>query len=170
MTTAEEESSSMTEALVKRRRPVPSVSAHAGRVVSDDPFIRWLRSQPVPRELMFDILQASSKYDRASLMADAHAAHIRALRRGRRSNAQSSRSRRWSRGVSTDVAVGAATVVAEEADPWSADPWSRRVPTVVVEAERFESLLEQVRELRRCVDEFTRVRERADGNGRARAD
>jgi hypothetical protein len=160
----------MIEALLKRPRRVPSESAHAGRALRDDPFTRWLLSQPVPRELMFDILRASSKYDRASLVADAHAAHVRGLRRGRRSDAQRSRSRHsWCR-VSTDVATDAATVLAAAPDPWSADPWSRRVPTVVVEAERFESLLEQVRELRLLADELTGVTERFQANGRADVD
>jgi hypothetical protein len=57
-----------------------------------------------------------------------------------------------------------------DADAWSADPWSRRVPTVVVEAEQFQSLLEQVRELRRLAEELTGVRERLQEKGRARVD
>ena len=160
----------MIEALLKRPRHVPSELARARRAVPDGPFTRWLLSQPVPRELMFDILRASSKYDRASLVADAHAAHIRALRRhGRRSDAQmfSGSRHSWSGRVSTDVAVNAPTVVAANADPWSADPWSRRVPTVVVDAEQFQSLLEQVRELRRLANELTRLEERVDANGHA---
>jgi hypothetical protein len=58
-------------------------------------------------------------------------------------------------------------VVAADPDR-SADPWSRRVPTVVVNAEQFQSLLEQMRELRGLADELTGVSERLDANGRAR--
>lgn len=159
----------MIEALLKRPRRVPSRSSHARLAVRDDPFSRWLLSQPVPRELVFDILRASLKYDRVSLVADAHAAHIRALRGGRRSDAQISGSRHsWSRRIST-VDADAPRVVAD-ADAWSADPWSRRVPTVVVEAEQFQSLLEQVRELRGLAEELTGVRERLQEKGRARVD
>ncbi len=134
----------MIDALMKRTTQVSSGSAHARGGVKHDSFIRWLRSRPVPRELLIDMLRASSKYDRASPVADAHAAHIRALRRrGRRSAAQNSQSIR---------------------------PPRRRVPTVVVDAEQFESLLEQVRDLRRLADEVTRVRERLDANDRALVD
>jgi hypothetical protein len=44
------------------------------------------------------------------------------------------------------------------------------VPTVVVDADEFQSLLEQVRDLHRLSDEVTRVKESLDENERPRSD
>ena len=141
----------MMDALLKRGTQAPKRSARARRTEKPDPFIGWLVSQPLSRELLIDILRAPSKYDRASkydgasLVADAHATHIRALRRlGRDSVARSTRTtQESSRRLPTTVAL-------------DADPWSRRVPPVVtVEVEQFQSLLEQVEELCRLSDEVT---------------
>jgi hypothetical protein len=154
----------MIDAASRRTTRVPSERAHARRAVRDDPFIRWILSRPVVRELLIDILRADATYDRTSLVANAHAAHIRALvRRGGRGEQNSRSTSQSSRRVPT--------AVAREAEEFqAADPWSRRVPTVVVDADEFQSLLEQVRELHRLSDEVTRVRERLDANERTRVD
>jgi hypothetical protein len=72
--------------------------------VRDDPFIGYIHSHPVPRELLIDILRLASNHDLTPRVADAHSAHIRALLRGeRRGGAQFSRlppARRRRRGVS----------------------------------------------------------------------
>jgi hypothetical protein len=131
----------MNRAVLERTtRRVLSARAHARRTAKDD-VIRWILSRPVPRELLIDILRAGAEYDRSSLVADAHAAHIRALRRrGRRRD--------------------------ESAELRLSDPWSRRVPTVVVDADEYQSLLDQVHELHRLSDEVTRLSERLDANER----
>ncbi len=57
-----------------------------------DPFIRFILSRTVPRELLIDILRPPSNHDLTPLVTSAHSAHIRALlRRKRRSGAQAER-------------------------------------------------------------------------------
>jgi hypothetical protein len=130
--------------------------------VTEDFIARLILSRAVPRELLVDILRADAKYDPASPVAGAHAAHIRALRLRRRRSEQKSRSTHPpSLRVPTAVAMDA-----EEFD--SSDPWSRRVPTVVVDADELQSLREQVQKLQRLSDEVTRMRERLDEAERTR--
>ena len=136
----------MINALLRRTRRAQRQSGPVRRAVGPDPLVGWLLSRPVSRQLVIDILRAHSTYEQASPIADAHAAHIRALRRGRRSDAQCPRSTHPpSRRSPAVVAV-------------DADHWSRRVPPVVaVDAEQYQSLLDQVQELRRLADEVTRL-------------
>src|SRR5262245_30329056 len=151
--------------VLKRTRRGASKWASTRRAGRDESFIRWILSRPVPRQLLIDILREDAAYRRTSQVADAHAAHIRALRqRGRRSEQNSQSTYPSSQRVPTVVAIDA------EEFAWS-DPWSRRVPTVVgVDADEFQSLLEQVQDLHRLSDEITRSRERVDAKARTRAD
>lgn len=135
----------MINALLRRTGRAQRQSAHARRAVGLDPLVGWLLSRPVSRQLLIDILRAHSTYERESPIADAHTAHIRTLRRGRRSDARSRSTHPSSRRSPAVVAV-------------DADPWSRRVPPVVaVDVEQYQSLLEQVQELRRLADEVRRL-------------
>jgi hypothetical protein len=111
-----------------------------------------------------DILRADATYDPTSLVAGAHEAHIRALRlRGRRSKQSTPSTYVSGRPVSPVGATGVEAFL-------SADPWSRRVSTVVVDADEYQSLLEQVQQLHRLSVEVTRLSERLDRTERVRAD
>jgi hypothetical protein len=132
----------MKRAVLKRAPRVPRERPRTGRVLREELLTSWILSRPVPRELLIDVLRVNAKYDRTSAVADAHAAHIRSLRRSPRRRAP--------------------TVVAADTKEFhSTDPWSRRVPTVVDE---LETLVEQVRELHRLADEVMRL---SDGVGRS---
>jgi hypothetical protein len=151
----------MEQAASKRTRRVPSERSGTCGVREDEPLSRWLLSRPVPRELLIDVLRVKARYDRTSLVADAHAAHVRTLRRSRPLGER--------KVLSTHPPVHSLpTVVAIDAKEFrSSDPWSRRVPTVVDE---LQTLVEQVKELHSLADEITRSTERAGQKERLRAD
>ena len=112
-------------------------AAHTRLALTDELLTRLIRSRPVPRELVVDVLRANASYEPGSPVSEAHRRHIRDLRFPSR------------RRIPTAEVTGAVF--------HSSDPWSRRVPTVVDE---LETLVVQVQELHRLADEITRVSEK----------
>lgn len=140
----------MKRAALGRARQARSERARTHLVLSDELLTRWILSRPVPRELLIDVLRADANYDRTSLVAAAHEAHLRDLRRRRRRSEQNP----WSTPPSNGGAPTVAVTSVKEFD--SRDPWSRRVPSVVDE---LQTLLQQVLELHQLTDEVKRLSE-----------